>query len=1035
MGAKGRGNQAFQKCGQSAYFADDGWSAVACENDPEYGCRRPYIILISDGEDVCKGEDATADVSDMKSFTGVNTWALNLGEEKHCQSGGGLHSIVTPANGECVNVSSKEELKDTLAEILGQIREEARAFATAAVPTVQTTSDQAIYVSSFTPLNEKSVWDGHLNAFLKPIPLSDDSTPQTGTPCGNGVEAGCLLWDAGEALLSQITPADFLGNGMTQRRVGYARDESGDAVPRSMRLFDPIDCSDSDSAFFDDCTDLLDAMGIVYDEASPASMQWAQTQANQVVQTTLAKKQHTPTEPDGSDGDTFEYVLGDIFHSNPVVIGSPANISYFATDLHGDGSECKRDGTGNPGYRCFFENQRFRRKVLVVGSNDGMLHAFDAGRSRRADRSEDRTESRQRVRQRHRPRAVRDHSRDVLPTVRTIANGTKQHYTTDGSPMVADVFIDRSTTGRPIPTTHSGAPSPSPASAAAARRTTRSTSPSPTPWEAGSGGETVPSDNGAANRVPKCISSYSAGTCGPIPYASMLWEIHDDSRDVMTPLGFVLPPDAIPMDEDQNLVPDLGDTWSTANVGRIRLCSAGGTKCRPDPVDEGDDDDLVERHVAVFGGGLDPEADHKAFPVAARDFLYIADIETGKIIYKRRLCAPHAVDQDPVTCPSAGSAAAPPAAIDSNQDGYFDRIYQTTTGGYVFRVDLGVMSDGRLPALVGEPVIALDPALRDLGDPNISPHVTLTAMRVPRIGPDGSELWQPRAIFDANWDQQLEGDVVAAVHPRQIYHAPSVFFDARLGIFGLGIGTGNREDLWEQQSQPERFYVFLDDTDEIAPSELPLDEGHLQLILQDDPNFEYDLLMTRAPGQRGWFIALEEDERTITEAFAVSGITIFSAFSPETAITSDPDCDPLAEDCADVELACGEKQFESSTDNLCARAGFSKNFVVGTTNGDGFLTSSEGTPSRYDAVSTFVTSPFTEPGQNRTSIPATREATPPTPSPIRRSTSWKGSRACSRRAAASPTTASTSRLSPPTPASSAIAPIPVCIIEKNWKEY
>ena len=53
----------------SAYFAEDGWTTAACVNDPDYGCRRPFLIIISDGDDVCKGEDATADVSDMKSHS------------------------------------------------------------------------------------------------------------------------------------------------------------------------------------------------------------------------------------------------------------------------------------------------------------------------------------------------------------------------------------------------------------------------------------------------------------------------------------------------------------------------------------------------------------------------------------------------------------------------------------------------------------------------------------------------------------------------------------------------------------------------------------------------------------------------------------------------------------------------------------------------------------------------------------------------------------------------------------------------------
>ena len=66
---------------------------------------------------------------------------------------------------------------------------------------------------------------------------------------------------------------------------------------------------------------------------------------------------------DGTNGPTIQYLLGDIFHSNPVVIGGPVNVLFFG-DLYSDGTECTDDETGNPGYRCYFARHRFRRKVL-----------------------------------------------------------------------------------------------------------------------------------------------------------------------------------------------------------------------------------------------------------------------------------------------------------------------------------------------------------------------------------------------------------------------------------------------------------------------------------------------------------------------------------------------------------------------------------------------------------------------------------------------------------------------------------------------
>ena len=43
------------KCGDSAYFSEDGWTTAACGNDPDYGCRRPFLVVISDGRGRLQG--------------------------------------------------------------------------------------------------------------------------------------------------------------------------------------------------------------------------------------------------------------------------------------------------------------------------------------------------------------------------------------------------------------------------------------------------------------------------------------------------------------------------------------------------------------------------------------------------------------------------------------------------------------------------------------------------------------------------------------------------------------------------------------------------------------------------------------------------------------------------------------------------------------------------------------------------------------------------------------------------------------------
>ena len=1013
MGNKGKNPTG--KCGQSAYF-NEGWSAAACSNDPEYGCRRPYLLVISDGANTCSGENPTADLSDMKSFSGVTTFALNLGDPGNCSSGGGLHSIVEATGGECFNVSNKEELRDYLLALIGQFREQAQTFATAAVPSVQATADQSIYISTFTPLNGKPVWDGHLNAFLKPLPITSEGIPDVSVECGDGVEAGCHLWDAGAAILSQYDPTDRLGTGIDQRRVSYRPFATGSSVPAAARLLDPIECGDSGAPAYADCIDLLKGMEIPYVESDPAQMSVAEDRANIAIGAALTPRTHTLQNLDGTSGDTVSYLLGDIFHSDPVVVGAPQNFLLFGRDQGSDGSVCTHDETGNPGYRCFAVRHRYRRKVILVGSDDGMLHAFEAGRFR--ETGTDPATGKTLVN--HYDNGTGGElfafvPRAVLPTLRLFSESTNHRYAVDGSPVIADVFIDPA---------HDGAP-------AVAERRWRSilvgslreggsqyfaldvTQPDRL-QDAASGQGYVPVDGGDASWLPSCLTTYTPSQCGPVPYGSVLWELDDRHTDSLL-LG--TPPPADPplaMDEDGNLEPDLGDTWSRPTIGRVRLCALGGTRCDPTPAQAQGDDDLVVHEVAVFGGGLDPAASDKSQSERG-DFLYMVDVETGKVIYKRRLCSPYVAN----VCASGGAAPSDAAAVDTDQDGFLDRVYIGTTAGYLYRVDLGVMSDGAMPGLTTESTTALDSNQSLVG---------VSVRRVQRSESSGAPVWEPRVVFDANWVNDGAGGVTPAAHRRQIYHPPSVFFAARLGIFGLSFGTGNRENLWDRTDQPGRFYLFLDDTDSLPSASLPLDEGDLQPIAADDPELSIDLLSSRQSGQRGWFIALDSDERIITESFVLSGLTTFSAFQPETALTED--------DGGNLEEAtCGEKSFETDVDNLCARTGFSRTFLVASTNGDGLLRDAAGGDTRYVAVSTFVTTSFTESGlvkSQGSGQPVAGTSDELTPSELELmgelETLFPSDCRFSNYRLDIKMVAADTRLQ-------RIAPIPICLQDKNWKEH
>jgi len=104
--------------------------------------------------------------------------------------------------------------------------------------------------------------------------------------------------------------------------------------------------------------------------------------------------------------------LGDIVNSDPVFVGAE-NFGYAGLP--------EGLSTGPTPYRNFLDAKKLRRKMLYVGANDGMLHAFDAlsGEERFA----------------YVPRAV-------IPNLPQLADPAYAHrYFVDGSPAAWDAFI------------------------------------------------------------------------------------------------------------------------------------------------------------------------------------------------------------------------------------------------------------------------------------------------------------------------------------------------------------------------------------------------------------------------------------------------------------------------------------------------------------------------------------------------------------------------------------------------------------------
>src|SRR6185295_8086342 len=106
----------------------------------------PWLIIISDGEDNSPGEAPQADTANLNSQAGIRSFVITF------KSNSTLHAIVQNGKGVLYTVSTADDLRKALEAIIGIIQEESRAFASAAVPSVQATVEDKIYLTNFTPL-------------------------------------------------------------------------------------------------------------------------------------------------------------------------------------------------------------------------------------------------------------------------------------------------------------------------------------------------------------------------------------------------------------------------------------------------------------------------------------------------------------------------------------------------------------------------------------------------------------------------------------------------------------------------------------------------------------------------------------------------------------------------------------------------------------------------------------------------------------------------------------------------------------------
>jgi Tfp pilus tip-associated adhesin PilY1 len=810
--------------------ANAGWKAVAAAKptgDPLYTCSRKYVLFISDGDETC---NTTASDSaypctvagDLNKLDSVFTYMLgfgvaaNPGNILNCvASQGGTNTPIYPQN--------KAQLISALTDIFGSIAENPSAFASAAVPSVQASTSDKVYLTSFFPLDDQGIWDGHVNAFLKPLPTTSTGVPDLSIACSASITSSCLLWDAGKVLLTQAptlaqaTGGNYqIGNSTTQRRVIYPYVNTNIDIPSQVRTFTPP----AGNAPSSDWLDLFQGMGLVVDATHTAAQD--QAAATAVIRNTLSIKTANVSFTDGSGNTSSfseQYVLGDTFHSDPIFYSNPNNFIYYAADLYGNGATCTNKPSDNPGYRCYADRHQERRKLLMVGANDGQLHAFDAGtwdstKKLFSDGTGGEVFS-------YIPRLV-------LPILRDQAapSNVIQIFSVDGTARIDDVFIDPH---------HTAAAGP-----LATKREWRTVliGGLREGGKANGGGQTSgfvsgyyalditdpdpldtnnnPTTTGLAAGCTDTANLNSANaTCGTNPFPTALWEFTDSIAGSR-------------LDEDGNGAADLASTWSVPTIGRIQVTDPATGK-------------VVQKSVAIFGGGFDPA--NKLSPLSGT-WIYIVDIETGKAIYKAAV---------------SGAVVGDPAVVDTNLDGLLDTIYFGTTAGYLYKMDIST------PATLADYTLNANTS-------NAIPKFA-TAQTVKRVT---DTAWAPFKIFDT-------GGLPIYLSPTTFFVSDLNQFAIAFGtgdredLWNFVVNSSNQQVAYT-------FNLIIDEGYTSKTGGLPKTANkyaNISSIGAAAAAGTDNVLAPSGGNNRGWVLNLQTEERVVTKAFGLGGTIIFSTYTPD----------------------------------------------------------------------------------------------------------------------------------------------------------
>jgi type IV pilus assembly protein PilY1 len=325
--------------GLGDYYANYATSPI------QYECQPNFVIFMSDGL-----QNGTVDVrteatlrrtqDHSTTYVGtqnviVHTVGFAVDESERDAANDILEEAATNGGGNFYYSSNEAQLEAALEDAIRQITAAVFTFATPVIPTTSATGINRAYLAAVQSDPSRPFWKGFVKAYNRDsdgLVKTYTSGPKVGQPNEDGdctvpnpddpaSPLPCFAWEAG-SVLAGISAAS---------RTIY----TATAVNGSRELFST---SISETRF-----------GLTAGDTATR---------DKIVNFVRGAVDYNDEDADGDRTAERPWKLGDVFHSTPVVVTPPFLPSQDAT------------------YVAFRQTNATRTAVIIVGSNDGMLHAF-----------------------------------------------------------------------------------------------------------------------------------------------------------------------------------------------------------------------------------------------------------------------------------------------------------------------------------------------------------------------------------------------------------------------------------------------------------------------------------------------------------------------------------------------------------------------------------------------------------------------------------------------------------------------------------